>query len=51
MVERTGKIWYVTLRDRLRENSVFQDAANLTFDVAGSIFGNDNTEQNAVYNA
>ena len=31
--EKTGKIWYVTLIDRLRENSDFQDTANLTFDV------------------
>ena len=49
--EKTGKIWYVTLRDRLRENSDFQDAANLTFDVAGSLYGKESTEQKAVINA
>ena len=42
--EKTGKIWYVTLRDRLRENSDFQDAANLTFDVAGSLYGKSSSE-------
>ena len=42
---------YGTLRDRLRENSDFQDAANFTFDVAGSIYGKGSKEQKAVSNA
>ncbi|MFI5405352.1 MAG: M4 family metallopeptidase [Nitrososphaerales archaeon] len=46
--EKAGKIWYVTLRDRLRENSDFQDAANLTFDVACSLYGKRSREQKAV---
>lgn len=49
--ERTGKIWYVTLRDKLRENSDFQDAANMTLDVAGSLYGKNSTEQKAVNDA
>ncbi len=49
--EKTGKIWYVTLRDRLRENSDFQDAANMTFDVAGSLFGKGSREQKALLTA
>jgi len=49
--EKTGKIWYVTLRDRLRENSDFQDAANLTFDVAGSLYGRGSSEQKAIQHA
>jgi Zn-dependent metalloprotease len=49
--EKTGKIWYVVLRDRLRENSDFQDAANLTIDVAGSLYGKGSKEQKAVSNA
>ena len=49
--EKTGKIWYVTLRDRLRENSDFQDAANFTFEVAGSLYGKGNAEQKAVIKA
>src|SRR5919197_1204907 len=46
--EKAGKIWYITLRDRLRETSDFQEMANLTFEVAGSIFGKDSGEQKAV---
>jgi Zn-dependent metalloprotease len=49
--EKAGKIWYVTLRDRLRESSDFEGAANLTFDVAGSLFGRESSEQKAVFNA
>ena len=49
--EKTGKIWYVTLRDRLRENFDFQDAANMTFDVASSLYGKESTEQKAVLSA
>ena len=48
--ERAGMIWYVTLRDRLRENSSFQDAAELTHSVAGSLFGKNSPEQKAVAN-
>jgi len=47
--EKTGRIWYITLRDRLRESSNFQETANLTFEVAGSLFGKDSKEQKAVF--
>lgn len=46
--ERVGTIWYVTLRDRLRENSSFQDAAELTHSAAGNYFGRGSPEQKAV---
>jgi Zn-dependent metalloprotease len=46
--EKAGKIWYITLMDRLRETSDFQEAANLTFEVAGSLFGKESKEQKAV---
>jgi Zn-dependent metalloprotease len=36
---------------RLRYNSGFQDAANHTFDVAGSLYGEGSLEQNAIFNA
>ena len=49
--EKTGKIWYITLRDRLRPNSQFQDCANLTFAVAGELFGVGKAEQKAVQDA
>ena len=47
--EKAGRIWYITLRDRLRESSDFQETANLTFEVAGSLFGKDSKEQKAVF--
>ena len=46
--EKAGMIWYITLRDRLREMSTFQDAANLTYSVAGGLFGKGSAEQKAV---
>jgi len=46
--EKAGKIWYITLRDKLIERSTFQDAANMTFNVAGDLFGKDSNEQKAV---
>jgi Zn-dependent metalloprotease len=47
--ETAGKIWYIALRDRLREYSKFQDAADVIFAIAGSFFGKDSKEQKAVY--
>jgi Zn-dependent metalloprotease len=49
--EKAGKIWYITLRDRLRETSDFQETADLTFEVAGSLFGDETNEQQAVFKA
>ena len=49
--ERAGRIWYVTLRDRLREHSVFQDCADATYDVARELYGADSVEQRAVREA
>lgn len=49
--EKTGKIWYITLRDRLRENSDFQATANFTYEVAGSLYGKGSKEERAVINA
>ena len=46
--EKTGQIWYVTLRDKLGANSKFQDCANLTYQVAGELFGAGSIEQQAV---
>jgi Zn-dependent metalloprotease len=46
--EKAGRIWYVTLRDKLRTRSDFQDAARLTFQVAGELFGAGSLEQQAV---
>jgi Zn-dependent metalloprotease len=49
--ERAGRIWYVTLRDRLRTDSSFQECADATFDVARELFGADSVEQRAVREA
>lgn len=46
--DKAGQIWYITLRDRLRRNSDFQEAADKTFQVAGELFGAGNAEQQAV---
>jgi Zn-dependent metalloprotease len=49
--EKAGRIWYITLRDRLRSNSQFQDCADATLAVAGELFGAGGTEQKAVQEA
>ena len=46
--EKAGQIWYKTLTDKLSERSTFQDAANMTFEVAGELFGSRSLEQQAV---
>lgn len=46
--EKAGKIWYITLRDRLQATSNFQAAADLTYAVAGDLFGANSLEQQAV---
>jgi Zn-dependent metalloprotease len=46
--EKAGQIWYKTLTDRLSARSNFQDAANLTFGMAGDLFGVGSLEQQAV---
>jgi len=46
--ERAGRIWYVTLKDKLTANSRFQDCANLTYQVAAELFGSGSIEQQAV---
>jgi Zn-dependent metalloprotease len=49
--ERAGKIWYVTLRDRLQSDATFQACADASFDVARELFGADSVEQRAVRDA
>jgi Zn-dependent metalloprotease len=46
--EKTGAIWYKTLADKLNQNSNFQQAANLTYETAGELFGQNSLEQIAV---
>jgi Zn-dependent metalloprotease len=49
--ERAGRIWYVTLTENLGPNSSFQEAAEATVRVAGELFGEGGSEQNAVSGA
>jgi Zn-dependent metalloprotease len=49
--EKTGKIWYITLRDVLRANASFADAANATISVAERLYGQDSEERKAVQSA
>lgn len=46
--EKAGKIWYVTLRDKLSATSNFQEAADKTYETAGDLFGKNSAEQKAV---
>ncbi len=46
--EKAGRIWYIALRDKLGALSQFQDAARLTYQTAGELFGAGSLEQQAV---
>ena len=46
--EKAGQVWYVTLRDKLKSTSNFQDCANLTHQTAGELYGVGGAEQKAV---
>ena len=46
--EKAGRIWYIALRDKLQPKSDFQDAANMTYQVAGELYGPGSPEQAAV---
>ncbi len=48
--EKAGMIWYIVLRDRLSSRAQFQDAANMTYQVAAGFYGNGSTEQEEVKN-
>ena len=49
--EKAGKIWYIALTERLRERSNFQNAADATFEVAGTLYGKSSHEQTVVKEA
>ena len=46
--EKAGRIWYKALTEKMKSNSNFQNAADLTFEAAGELFGKNSLEQNAV---
>lgn len=46
--EKAGQIWYKILTDKLTERATFQQAADLTFEAAGELYGENSLEQMAV---
>ena len=48
--EKIGQIWYIALRDRLKFSSDFAEAAQVTYTVAGELYGSGSLEQQAVRN-
>jgi Zn-dependent metalloprotease len=46
--EKAGQIWYKTLTEKLTNRSTFQEAADLTYEAAGELYGSGSLEQNAV---
>ena len=49
--KKAGRIWYLALRDRLRRDSDFGDAARVTRCVADELFGPSSAESQAVRDA
>jgi len=49
--EKAGKIWYITLRDNLRNRATFQAAAKATIQTAASLYGENSLECRAVAHA
>jgi Zn-dependent metalloprotease len=46
--EKAGKIWYRTLIDKIQPLTNFAECAGMTFEVAGTLFGQGSAEQKAV---
>ena len=46
--EKAGRIWYRTLCDKIQPLTKFAECAAMTFEVAGTLFGQGSTEQKAV---
>lgn len=45
--EKAGQVWYKALAEKLRSNSNFQNAADLTYQAAAELYGAGSLEQNA----
>lgn len=46
--EKAGRIWYIAARDKFNSSTDFQGAANLTYQVAGDLYGQGSQEQQSV---
>ncbi len=49
--EKSGRIWYYALTEKLRRESDFRSAVNATMSAAASLFGVNSLEQKAVREA
>lgn len=49
--EKAGKIWYVTLTEKLTSSAQFDDCAAATYEAAGELFGAGSAPQDAVAEA
>ena len=45
---QAGRIWYVTLTEKMKPETEFQEFAQMTYEVAGNLYGNNSTERQAV---
>jgi Zn-dependent metalloprotease len=48
---KAGKVWYVTLVEKVRPNTNFRQCAKMTYAVAGDLYGTKSTEQLALQTA
>jgi Zn-dependent metalloprotease len=46
--EKAGKIWYSAMCDKLPSDADFQEAANVTYDIAKKLYGKNSNEHCAV---
>jgi Zn-dependent metalloprotease len=49
--EKTGLIWYIAFRDKLRGGASFQDLGDSVYRVAGDLYGKSGIEQKAIAQA
>lgn len=46
--EKAGRIWYTTLNEKMGQNTQFNEAAFMTYQAAGQLYGANSLEQQAV---
>ena len=49
--EKAGRIWYITLRDKVQPMTQFSECRDMTVEVARTLYGDNSTEQKAVIQA
>lgn len=48
--EKAGQIWYTALQSKLNAHATFQEAANVTHQIAADMYGAESAERQAVHN-